>query len=306
MSSDPFTVLSRSLTAFAEAFRDLLTGNPQPAPGSPADREAEGEPFAGDWGEYPSRDIFATTYLAVTSCTDHLLAVASVLDARSAVFASYTLMRAAAEAAAIGCYLTDRDIDGHERLRRNMNYRLEGLCEQIRMVRGFSGDDAAQKVARNEKRISDFARSAGLHGFVFHKMSGRGHPAYLDEPQPSAMKLMGLAADKDSPGLGATYQRHLSSVAHSGLHGLARLLAPVAPNVGRPGEALAAVNLDPHSLAVELVIGPLCAVSLAKGVQWFTGCNMGDLTGPANRMLLTWARVGELKTPGAPPPRRVR
>ena len=73
MSSDPFTDLSRSLTAFAEAFRDLLTGNPRPAPGSPADREAEGDPFAGDWGEYPSRDIFATTYLAspraLTTCS---------------------------------------------------------------------------------------------------------------------------------------------------------------------------------------------------------------------------------------------
>jgi hypothetical protein len=306
MSSDPFADLACSLTAFADAFRDLLTCNPRPARGSPADREADGEPFAGDWGDYPSRDIFATTYLAATSCTDHLLAIASVLDARNAVFASYTLMRAAIEAAAIGCYLTDRDIDGRERLRRNMNYRLDGLCEQIWMVKAFSSDEATQKIARNQARISDFARSATLHGFVFHKISGPGRSAYLDKPQPSAMQLIGLATDKDSPELGVTYQRLLSSVAHSGLHGLARLLTPVGPNEGRPGEALAAVNLDARSLAVELVVGPLCAVGLAKGVQWFTGCDMGDLTGPANRMLLTWARVGELKTPGAPPPCRVR
>jgi hypothetical protein len=164
-----------------------------------------------------------------------------------------------------------------------MNYRLDGLCEQIWMVRALPGDNAARKVARNEKRVADFARSAALHGFAFHDKGRPGQSAYLDTRQPPAMQLMGLAADNDSPDLGATYQRLLSAVAHSGLHGLAWLLSPVAPNEGRPGEALAVVNLDARSLARELVAGPLCGVSLAKGVQWFTGCDMSDLTGPANR-----------------------
>jgi hypothetical protein len=53
MSSDPFADLAGTTEVFAREFRDVLTRNPQPAPGSPADKEADGEPYAGDWGEYP-------------------------------------------------------------------------------------------------------------------------------------------------------------------------------------------------------------------------------------------------------------
>ena len=76
MSPDPFADLASSIEAFAREFREFMNRNPQPAPGSPADKEAQGEPFAGEWGERPSSDIFATTYLATMSCTDHLLGLA--------------------------------------------------------------------------------------------------------------------------------------------------------------------------------------------------------------------------------------
>jgi hypothetical protein len=98
MSSDPFRDLANSIEAFASEFREFMTRNPRPAPGSPADKEAQGEPFAGGWGEHPSSDIFATTYLAATSCTDHLLGLADVLNSRNALFAAYTLTRGAVEA----------------------------------------------------------------------------------------------------------------------------------------------------------------------------------------------------------------
>jgi hypothetical protein len=48
---------------------------------------------------------------------------------RNAVFAPYSVTRAAAEAAAMAVYLTDPAIDGLERVRRNTNYRLDALCE---------------------------------------------------------------------------------------------------------------------------------------------------------------------------------
>ena len=72
------------------------------------------------------------------------------------------------------------------------------------------------------------------------------------------------------------------------------MLTPLAPNEGRPGEALAAVNIDPRTLAVELVVGPLTAHSLARGIEWFTGCDMAGLHGPANQMLQTCARIGRI------------
>lgn len=298
MSSDPFADLASSVKAFAMEFRAFMSRNPRPAPGSPAEEEAQGEPFAGDWSEHPSSDVFATAYLTATSCTDHLLGLADVLSSRNAVFAAYTLTRGAVEAAAQGCYLTDQNIDGRERVRRTMNYRLEAMCERIWLFKDMRDGYAAEKLDETKKRISDFARSARQHNFSFHDMNGRGRAARIGAEQPKAMTLISLAVDKDMPELGRIYQRLLSATAHSAVHGLARMLTPVSPNEGRPGEALAAVNIDPRTLAVELVVGPLTAHGLARGVEWFTGCDMSDLHGPANQMLMTWSRIGRLPGPG--------
>jgi hypothetical protein len=234
MSSDPFADLASSVEVFAKKFRDFMTRNPRPAPGSPADQEARGEPFAGDWSDHPSSDIFATTYLA-----------ADVLNSRNALFAAYTLTRGAVEAAALGCYLTDQDIDGRERVRRTMNYRLDAMCERVWLFRDMPDDFAADRLAEARQWISDVARSARQHGFDFHDMGGKGHAAHVGPEQPKAMTLISLAVNKNMPELGRTYQRLLSATAHSAVHGLARMQTPVSPNEGRPGEALAAVNIDP-------------------------------------------------------------
>jgi hypothetical protein len=146
MSSDPFADLASSTEAFATEFRAFMTRNPRPTPGSPADSEAQGEPFAGDWADRPSSNIFATAYLAATSCTDHLLGLADVLRSRNALFSAYALTRGAVEAAAIGCYLTDLDVDGKERVRRTMNYRLDALCERMWLFQDMRGEYAAEKL----------------------------------------------------------------------------------------------------------------------------------------------------------------
>ena len=297
MSSDPFADLASSTEAFATEFREFMTRNQRPAPGSPAESESQGEPFAGDWADRPSSDIFATAYLSATSCTDHLLGLTDVLRSRNALFSAYTLTRGVVEAAALGCYLTDPDIDGKERVRRTMNYRLDALCEQTWLFKDMHGEYAAEKLDETRQRISDFARSARQHGFDFHDMNGKGRAAHIGPAQPAAMTLISLAVDKDVPELGRMYQRLLSATAHSALHGLARMLTPLSPNDGRPGEALAAVNADPRRLAVELIVGPLAAHGLARGVEWFTGCDTSSLHGPANQMLMTWSRVGQFSVP---------
>jgi hypothetical protein len=48
------------------------------------------------------------------------------------------------------------------------------------------------------------------------------------------MELVDLAVDRNVPGVGVACQRHLSSVAHAKLHGLTRVLTPLA---GTPPEA---------------------------------------------------------------------
>jgi hypothetical protein len=144
------TNLARSTEAFATGFRDFMSGNPRPTPGSPAASEAQGEPFAGDWAERPSSDIFATAYLAAASCTDHLLGLADVLRSRNALYSAYTLTRGAVEAAALGCYLTDSEIGARERVRRAMNYRLDALCERIWLFKEMHGEYAYEKLSETE------------------------------------------------------------------------------------------------------------------------------------------------------------
>jgi hypothetical protein len=202
MSSDPFADLASSTEAFAREFREFMTRNPRPAPGSPADKEAQGEPLAGDWGEHPSSDIFATTYLTATSCTDHLLGLADVLSSRNALFAACTLIRGAVEAAAVGCYLTDQDIGGRERVRRTMNYRLDAMCERIWLFTDMQGGYAAEKLTEIRQRIADFARGARQHDFAFRDMNGKGRAACIGPEQPKAMTLISPAVDKNMPQLG--------------------------------------------------------------------------------------------------------
>ena len=291
---------TRSRTLFAAPRRsprssgETLTRNPRPALGSPADEEAEGEPFAGDWGDHPGRDVFAAVYLVAASCTDHLLGLVDILKARNAVFAAYAVTRAAVEAAALGCYLTEPDIGSRERLRRTMNYRLHGFSERAWLFEDLNGEYAAEQFAHNRRRMSDFARSARRHGFTFREINSRGRHACIGQPQPSAMQLVSDTLARDEPGLGRLYQRLLSATAHSAIRGLARMLAPVGANEGRPGEVIAAVNRDPQSLALELVAGPLAAHALARSLEQFAGCDMTSLHGPANQMLEIWARVGKM------------
>lgn len=216
MSSDPFADLASSTEAFAREFREFMTRNPRPASGSPADKEAQGEPFAGDWSEHPSSDIFATTYLTATSCTDHLLGLADVLRARNALFAAYTLTRGAVEAAALGCYLTDQGIDSGERVRRTVNYRLDAMCARVWLFTDMHGDYAAEKLDETRQRIADFARGARQHSFSFHDMNGKGRAAHIGSAQPAAMNLSGLRQARIRQGVCHSGQRGPELQVHAG------------------------------------------------------------------------------------------
>ena len=179
-----------------------------------------------------------------------------------------------------------------------MNYRLDAMCERVWLFTDMQGDYAVEKLEESKQRIADFARGARQHSFIFRDMNGKGRAAYVGSEQPKAMALISLAVDKDMPELRRTYQRLLSATAHSGVHGLARMLTPVSPNEGRPGEALAVVNIDPRTLAVELIVGPLTAHSLARGIEWLTGSDMTGTSRPREpRCLRTQLRIGRMNMP---------
>jgi hypothetical protein len=298
MSSDPLADMARCTYAFAMELREMLIRNSHPATNSPAATESRGEPFADEWSACPGQEVFANSYLVAASCADHLLGLANLLKTGDCLNALFTLTRAAAEASALGCYLTDDRIDARERLRRNMNHRLIGLSEQISIERDIPIEASASEVAICEQRIDEIARSAKHHAFAFRRARAPSRPAYLDEAQPSAMRLMARALNPEVPAVGQAFQRLLSAVAHTRAHGLKRINDPALLADPDSGETLGIHPVEPRLLAVELVAGPACAVNMTTGLRWFSGYDWDSLRAPIREMLGTWSRIGHM--PGLP------
>jgi hypothetical protein len=296
MSSDPIADMADSLDGFTAALRNLVaTGHP--APGSPAVTDAAGEPYAGAWGDHPSQDGFPSVLLLAWSCYDHLSSTAAILRGRGQLPSLYTLVRGAAEAAATACYLSEEGIDPRERVRRYMNWRLDGLCEQINMIRPFAIPEASAKVAQNEQQIADICRGGRHHGLKFQKQQG-WRSAYLGDKPPSAMALIDECAS-ETPGLGAVSQRLLSAVAHAQLHGLTPFISREgAVESGTPGQVLASLNIKADSLALQLMAGPLCASSLVVRLRCFAGWDSEEIGPSIVRMLTTWGRIAGTPYPG--------
>ena len=292
MSSDPFADLARGVGDFARALSGLLDANKHPAAGSPADKEADGEPFAGQWGDHPSRDVFATMLMTSWSCADHLGGMAAVLRTRRGVASLYTLARGAAEAAVVACYLSEVRISPLERVRRNMNCNLDALCQDLNMLRRFSGPGAPQRIARHEAQIEAIRRTGQEHHLAF-KPQSRGRSAYLGDEPPRAMTLIDRCASR-TPGIGAVSYQMLSGVAHARLHGLSRFLMTGGTVPDQPGKVRVQMNVAPQVLAQQLFVGPLCASTLVEHLRWFLGWDTEEIDRAGTVMNATWCRIAQV------------
>ena len=280
----------------AVSLRDLLNDNKVPAPGSPADKEADGEPYAGEWGAHPSRDSFATIMLASWSCADHLRGLAAVLQAQCSIAALYTLARGAAEAAVLPCYLTEVGIGPLERVRRNMNCNLEGICQDLNMLRRFSTPEARQKIARHEAQLGAIKRTGERHGFAFTPPD-RFRSAYLgDKPEPT-MTLIDKCTAR-SRGVGASSYQILCGVAHPRLHGLSRFLMTNSQAAAGPGKVQTQLNVRAGELAQQLFVGPLCATTLVEHLRWFLGWDTAGIDRPVTYMTNIWCRISGIPSMG--------
>ena len=289
MSSDAFADLGRSLSQFAEGLRRLVDVNQRPAAGSPADKEADGEPHAGDWGLHPSGAVFATVLLTTWSCTDHLSVAGTVLEYHRGISSLYTLTRGAAESAAIVCYLTEPGIGSLERVRRNLNYDLQAMHEDLNMLRTIAGQEAIDKAAGHSARIDAIGQEGHQHQLQLTRPKKGYSACYLGEKLPSAMTLIDKSASRTS-GVGARYQQLLSSVTHGQLHGLSRFLIH-APSPADPGKVIAQMNVTAHDLALHLLAGPLCASTLVEHLRWFFGWDTSELDGTTLTMMRVWGRI---------------
>jgi hypothetical protein len=290
MSSDAFADLGLRLEHFAQALRELHNANKRPAPGSVADREARGEPYADEWGRHPSRDIFATVVLTSWSCADHLTGTAILLQAKRCIPSLFTLARGGAEAAVTACYLCEAGIDPLERVRRNMNCHLDGLCQELNMLRKFSHPGAQARIDQHEKQIEAVKQTALKRGFAF-KPASRHLSAYIGEKPKSVMELMNDCAAR-TPGIGALTYQMFSGVAHAKLHGLSRFLVMNGePPRGSEGGVSVEMNITAGEVAQQLFATMVCASTLANQMRYFLGWDTEQLDAAATRMHATWARI---------------
>jgi hypothetical protein len=290
MSSDPFADLGRRLDDFAQALRDLLNSNQLPAPGSIADKEADGEPYAGEWGEYPSRDVFATMVLTSWSCADHLAGMATLLQTKRCIPSLYTLARGAAEAAVIACYLSEVGIDPLERVRRNMNCNLDALCEDLNILRRFTSPEAPLKAAEHEAKIKAIEHTAKQHDWTFKKQDSY-RPAYIGEKPESATTLIGKCA-LQIPNIGIISYKMFCGVAHAKLHGLSRFLMHNGTSLpGQTGRISVELNITAGELAQQLFAAIACASTLVNHLRYYLGWDTEKIDDAATKMMGTWGRV---------------
>jgi hypothetical protein len=286
MSSDPIADLGRTLEQFASNLAALFLANDQPRPGTPAGREAYGEPFAGDWGAQPARELMATIALASASCADYLTVTAKTLQARSGMYSLYALARSALEAAAQGCYLSEPGIEPLERVRRHMNLDLRALHEDGRMLRKIADPASVTKASKHAGRELIIGRAGEHFGLSFTKATDR-RQAYLGDEPLSAMKMIEECAPNE-PALKSAYQL-LSGVAHGLWHGHARLLQRSESEI--PGTVGLGLAVGAQTLARDLAAAPLCACALVGRLGWYTGWNLDALMASKNYLSANWERV---------------
>lgn len=298
MSTDPFADLAMSLERFSQAQRAAIndTGGNYLS-GSPGAAECANEPFAGEWGGRPSQAAIGHAMLAANSCIDHLTGAALLIRSRKVTVSLYTMMRGASESASIAAYLLDPKVDARERVRRSVNCRLEGLCEELQLLRPFASEpDSAKRIEALEARVAVLERSARQHGFAFHK-ADRVKPAYLGERPPSATTLIGRCAFESEPRLGASLYRVMSGVSHAKAHGLHRLTRPSHQPSTR-GVRATQVNADAGMLAQDLFAGPLCAATMVEHLVAFLGWEEAGISPTVVAMLQVWGRIRGTEYPG--------
>jgi hypothetical protein len=289
MSSDPIADLGRTLGQFAGDLTELFRANDRPRPGTPAGSEADGEPFAGDWGAQPAREVLATIALASASCADYLTVIAETLRARSGMYSLYALARSALEAAGQGCYLTEPRIEPLERIRRHMNLDLRALHEDGRMLRKIGDAPSVAKAAKHADRELVIGRAGEEFGLSFTKATDR-RQAYLGDEPLSAMKMAEGCAPSE-PALKSAYQL-LSGVAHGLWHGHARLLQRSESEP--PGTVGLGLAVGANTLARDLAAAPVCACALVGRLGWYTGWNLDALMASMNLLSANWERVAAM------------
>lgn len=289
MITDPFAAMADSLSRFSADLHGLIQANRGlPAPGSPAAKEIDEDRFGGEWGN-PARSAVGHLALSAASCQDHLKAAAILIRSRAVVLSLQTVTRGAAEAAALGAYVSEAGVEQRERVRRILNLRLSGMQSDRNALQRFTGPEAVERIAALDESFSRFERAAAAHGFTFVQARGYRAP-HLDTATPSTTALLGKFVSPSEDLLGKTYYSGLSSVAHSQLNGLLRKLMA------------GSMNATARDTALELLAGPLCASTLVENMLPYLGWDADAVNGSIPAMFGIWGEIAECPYPGPTSP----
>jgi hypothetical protein len=189
-----------------------------------------------------------------------------------------------------------KKLRGRERVRRMMNYRTDAMCERVWLFANIHGDDAGEKLNETKQRIADVVGTR-QHNFTFHDMNVKGSPG---------PRRYGTARghEFDKRDCGQRYARTRTDLPAAAECN--RSL--VCPWPGANADADVAERGPSRAKCWQPLtrtrahwqwnwLWDLTACSLARGIDWFTGCDMTGLHGPANQMLMTWSRIGRIRVP---------
>ncbi|MFE5143518.1 hypothetical protein ACFRDV_38730 [Streptomyces fagopyri] len=303
MSSDPWKDLSASLFRLHDVYYTdhvkMMSESDFWTPGSPAAVESAREPYAGIWGEAPTRDAVVGVMLPLAAALDHLTALATLLTSANTVYAPFTVARSAIEIAAQTWYQLEPGIGAEERAVRYVNSRLRSLWEQEQLPGEDPRPDAEAIRTTSRRRMDAIIDSARSHKLEARgRQNGRRPPA-IGKGLKSTSMLADPCISETVPHLGALYWRVLSSTAHGQQHGLVQSFTkadpPAAP--GTPGVSFGSLSLTVQQAALRTAGAPMACLSMLDRFYTHVGWDDGAFRTARHAALLTWSRIAGTTDP---------
>ena len=178
---------------------------------------------------------YSQASILIEVASDHLSAFVRAITQPALSISPWSSIRGVLEAASISRWLLDASLQAPGRASRSLQFRCEGLSQQVKFAR-VSGDDEYLKGA--VRRLEDVLQHASTHGLEL-RQDAQATPKALLNPMPPTTDLI-----KDYLGEEAAY-RLLSAMAHAHPWALGKL-------------AFSAVRADqPKSLQKTLHIGAI-------------------------------------------------
>lgn len=193
---------------------------------SPAAEECAREPYAGAWSPTPNLAAVTSLFLPVAGALDHLLAMATLLTGPPSMYAPFTVARSVLEISVQTWYLLEPGIGAEERALRSVNVRLRSLWEQSQLVGVDESPEWRAQLDHVQRRMDEIVAAARARNISARgRGDGRRSPWVGSGPK-STVKLADECLGSAVPGLGSTFWRSLSSVAHGQAHGLVQAFRP--------------------------------------------------------------------------------